>query len=134
MKQDNGQSDRFIPIWIWIIAVVQILLVLFFSIGTAMNPTEFVPDVSKLDYVTSLYITRNVTVAIGIIVALVLRSQRALLVILGVRLLTDIVDVIFVYALDVELIKSSVPAVVVVLILPALPAIAYLCKNLNRSR
>jgi hypothetical protein len=131
MNYKTDPTDKFLPVWVWIIALVQIFLVLFFSAGTAMNPGEFIPGVSELNYVTQLYITRNVTIALGIIAALFLRSHKALLVTLIVRLLTDLSDVITVYALNVEVIKSSVPMVVALLILPALAAIAYLLKRIN---
>ncbi|MBT5560529.1 MAG: hypothetical protein HOJ88_11625 [Proteobacteria bacterium] len=111
-------------------AEIQIGLVLFFSAGTAMNPGNFLPDVSELNYVTQLYITRNITVALGIIMALILRSHQALLMILAVRLLTDIFDVITVYALNVEVIKASVPMVAVLLIIPAVLAIIHLLKRI----
>ncbi len=124
-------NDKFLPIWVWGIVLLQIFLVLFFSIGTAMNPGEFIPDVSELNYVTQLYITRNITVVLGIVIALLLRSHKALLALLAVRLLTDISDVITVYALNVEVIKSSVPMVVVLLIIPALVAIGYIWKRVN---
>ena len=96
-----------------------------------MNPGNFLPDVSELNYVTQLYITRNVTVALGIIMALILRSHKALLMILAVRLLTDIFDVITVYALNVEVIKASVPMVVILLIVPAILAIVHLLKRIR---
>jgi hypothetical protein len=130
MNDRNNQTDKFLPIWVWVIVLIQIFLVLFFSAGTAMNPGDFIPDVSELNYVTQLYVTRNVTVALGVIIALLLRSHKALLLILTVRLVTDISDVITVYALNVEVIKSSVPMVVVLLILPALVAIGYLWKRI----
>lgn len=123
---------EFLPIWVWVIALLHIGLVLFFSAGTAMNPTQFIPDVTELNYVTQLYITRNVTVALGIIMALFLKSHKALLLILLVRLLTDISDVVTVYALNVEVIKESVPMVVVLLIVPALAAVGYLWKRINQ--
>ncbi len=125
-------TTKFLPIWLWIIALLQIFLVLFFSIGTALNPGQFIPDVAELNYVTQLYITRNITLALGIIVALIVKSHKALLVTLLVRLLTDIADVITVYALNVEVIKSSVPMVVILLIIPALVAIVYLWKRINQ--
>ncbi len=131
MNDKNNQTNKFLPIWVWVIVLIQIFLVLFFSAGTAMNPADFIPDVSELNYVTQLYITRNVTVALGIIVALLLRSHKALLLILTVRLVTDISDVITVYALNVEVIKSGVPIVVALLILPALVAIGYLWKKIK---
>ena len=127
-----SDTTKFLPVWVWAIALVQIALVLFFSVGTAMNPAQFIPDVTELNYVTQLYITRNVTVALGIIFALLLKSHKALLLIFLVRLLTDVTDVVTVYALNVEVIKESVPIVVVVLIIPALAAIGYLWKRLNQ--
>jgi len=129
MIENNDQTNRFLPIWVWLIVLAQIILVVFFSVGTAMNPAEFIPDVSELNYVTQLYVSRNVAAAVGIIIALLFRSHKALLAILMVRVLTDISDVISVYALNVELIKSSVPMVVVLLIIPALLAIGYLWKR-----
>ncbi|MGB2691710.1 MAG: hypothetical protein WBC96_04355 [Thermodesulfobacteriota bacterium] len=127
----NKNNDKFLPVWVWLIVLAQITLVLFFSVGTAINPADFIPEVSELNYVTQLYITRNIAVAIGIIVALLLRSHKGLLTILSVRLLTDLSDVVTVYALNVEVIKSSVPMVVVLLIVPALLAIVYLWKKTN---
>jgi len=127
----NEKSDKFLPVWVWVIVLIQVFLVLFFSVGTAMSPSDFIPNVSELNYVTQLYITRNITVALGVIVALVLRSHRALLTLLVVRLLTDISDVATVYALDVEVIKESVPMVAVLLIVPAFVAIVYLLKRIK---
>ena len=127
----NETSVKFLPIWVWVVVLIQVFLVLFFSVGTAMSPGDFIPNVSELNYVTQLYITRNITVALGIIVALVLRSHQALLTLLIVRLLTDISDVMTVYALDVEVIKESVPMVVVLLIVPAFVAVVYLLKRIK---
>ncbi len=133
MTQNASSANGFLPIWIWLIVLVQILLVSFFSAGTAMNPADFIPDVSKLNYVTQLYVTRNVTVVLGIVGALLLKSHKGLLIVLIVRLLTDIADVITVYALDVEVIKSSVPMVVLLLIIPGLLASGYLWKRISRQ-
>ena len=133
MNNNNNQTKKFLPIWVWIIALIQIFLVLFFAAGTAMNPGNFIPGVSELDYVTQLYITRNVTVVLGIVVALLLRSHKALFAMLIVRLLTDISDVFTVYAFNVEVIKSSVPMLVVILIIPALLALGYLWKRINQE-
>ncbi len=96
-----------------------------------MNPSDFIPGISELNYVTQLYVTRNITVVLGIIVALLLRSHKALLALLAVRLMTDISDVITVYALNVEVIKSSVPMVIALLIVPALLAMMNIWKRVN---
>lgn len=128
MKDNNN----FLPIWVWIISHLQIGLVRFFSIGTAMNPAQFISDVIELNYVTQLYVTRNITVALGIITALLLRSHKALLLIFVIRLLTDLTDVITVYVLDVAVIKESVPMVFVLLIIPALVTIRYLWERVKQ--
>ena len=134
MNQETPPAKSFLPIWVWVIVLAQILLVSFFSVGTAMNPANFIPDVSELNYVTQLYVTRNVTVVLGIVGALLLRSHKGLLVVLVIRLFTDVADVITVYALDVEVIKSSVPMVVLLLIAPALVASGYLWKRISKSK
>ncbi len=131
MEKSHEAKPQFLPIWVWIVALAQIFLVLFFSLGTALNPGNFIPDVTEINYVTQLYITRNVTVALGIVIALLLRSHKALLAILVVRLLTDVSDIVSVYALDVDAIKKSVPMVVVLLVVPALAAIGYLWKRVR---
>ena len=129
MNEHIEQSNRFLPIWVWLVVLVQIVLLLFFSVGTAFSPADFIPDVSQLNYVTQLYITRNVTAALGLLVALYLKSHKALLVVLVIRVVTDIADVVTVYALDVEAIKSSVPMVVILLIIPAFLAIGHLWRR-----
>lgn len=129
MNQRSDQSNNFLPLWVWLVVLLQILLVLFFSVGTALSPADFIPDVSTLTYVTQLYITRNVAVAVGLIVALLLKSHKGLLTVLVVRVITDVADVITVYALDVDEIKSSVPMVVVLLVIPASLAIGYLWRR-----
>ena len=133
MNQEIPPAKSFLPIWVWVIVFAQILLVSVFSVGTAMNPANFIPDVSELNFVTQLYVTRNVTVVLGIVGALLLRSHKGLLVVLVIRLFTDVADVITVYALDVEVIKSSVPMVVLLLIVPAVVASGYLWKRISTS-
>ena len=134
MNSKTNLPTKFLPIWIWVIVLIQIILVLFFSVETAMNPGDFIPGISELNYVTQLYITRNVTVVLGVIIALLLRSHKALFAVLIVRMFTDICDVITVYAFNVEVIKSSVPMVVAILIIPALLALGYLWKRIGQER
>ena len=125
---NTDKPNSFLPIWVWLVVAAQIVLVSFFSIGTAMDPSAFIPDISQLNYVTQLYVTRNLTIVLGLVLALLLRSHKGLLTVLLVRLVTDIADVITVFVLDVEAIKSSVPFVVLLLIVPALLACVYLWK------
>ena len=133
MDKSDEPKKKFLPIWVWAVVLAQIFLVLFFSVGTALNPGNFIPEVSEINYVVQLYITRNVTAALGIVIALLFKSHKALLVILSVRLLTDVSDIVSVYVLDVEVIKESVPMVVILLVIPALAAIGYLWKRVLAS-
>ncbi len=72
-----NQTKKFLPIWVWVIALIQIILVLFFSYGTAMNPAGFIPDVSELNYVTPLYITRNIMVVVGMVIPPLLIAAKS---------------------------------------------------------
>jgi hypothetical protein len=133
MNDTNEQTTSFLPKWVWAIVLIQVVLVLFFSAGTFIDPAGFIPGATELDYVTQLYITRNVTVALAIIVALLLKSHKVLFTVLLIRVLTDISDVITVYALNVEVIKESVPMVVILLIVPALIALGHLWKRVKEE-
>jgi len=33
MNNNNDPTEKFLPIWVWVIALIQIILVLFFSAG-----------------------------------------------------------------------------------------------------
>ena len=134
MNNKTEQTKRFLPTWLWVIAIVEIVLVVFFAIGTIMDVGSLIPDVSEVNYVTQLYLTRNLTAVLGIIIALLLRSHKALFVILIVRMATDIADAISVYAYNAEMVKSSVPMVVVILIIIPLFALWYLWKRIQEDK
>jgi len=91
-----------------------------------MNPPNFIPNI------TQLYITRNVTAVLGLIIALLFRSHKAIFVMLIVRMVTDISDVFTVYAFDAETIKSSVPMVVVLLIIIII-VLRHLWKQIKKN-
>ncbi len=102
---------------------------------TLRNVQSNIPgtNVTELGYVTQLYITRNVTAVLGLIVALLFRSHKALFVLLVVRIVTDISDVITIYAFDAEAIKASVPMVVGLLIIIPLFSLRYLWKRIKED-
>ncbi|MEM7707805.1 MAG: hypothetical protein AAF358_19795 [Pseudomonadota bacterium] len=133
MNDISENKQKFLPAWVWTIVFVQVFLVLFFSVGTALNPGDFIPGVNEINYVVQLYLTRNVTAVLGIVIALFLRSHQALFTILVVRVLTDLSDIISVYVLNVEDIKESVPMVVALLVIPALVALSYLWRRMKAA-
>jgi hypothetical protein len=125
------RNNKWLPFWLWAVVLVQIVLVLVFSVGAALSPSDFISATAELNYLTQLYISRNVTLALGLMVALLMRSHQAIMVLLMVRVLTDVADIIAVYVFNVEAIKDSVPMVVFLLIVPAVIAIGYLYQRIN---
>lgn len=121
----------FLPWWMWLIVTVQCALVSFFAIATVMDPASLLPNNQALDYLTLLYVTRNLTMVLGVLLALLFRSYSGLLIMLLVRVLTDMGDVLNVYYFDVTEIKASVPMVIALLIVPAWIAILHLWKRLR---
>lgn len=120
-------SDKFIPTWFWGIIVLQVLIVSFFALSTLFNPP---PD---FNYTTMAYIARNLTAVLAIILAVWLRSRDALFVALAARFVTDIVDATTVYTMNATYLKSAVPMVVALLIIPAVIGMVYLWKSMKRS-
>ena len=123
-KTSPGQ---FLPIWFWIIIVLQVVIVSFFALSTLFNPP---PD---FDYTTMAYITRNLTAVLALLLAVWLRSHAALFAALAARCVTDIVDAITVFTMNATYLESAVPMVVALLILPALGGMAYLWKRMQGS-
>ena len=129
MSSNSAQVSfgQFLPKWFWAIIALQIVIVSFFAVSTLLNPP---PD---FNYTTMAYITRNLTAVLAIILAVWFRSHTALLVALVARCVTDIVDATTVYTMDATYLKSVVPMVVILLIIPALIGIVYLWRQLNRG-
>jgi len=92
-----------------------------------MNPQNFTPNI------TQLYITRNVTAVLGLIIALLFRSYKAIFVMLIVRMVTDISDVFTIYTFDAKTIKSSVPMVVVLLFIILFFVLRHLWKQIKKN-
>lgn len=120
-------SDKFIPTWFWGIIVLQVLIVSFFALSTLFNPP---PD---FNYTTKAYITRNLMAVLAIILAVWLRSREVLFVALAARFVTDIVDATTVYTMNATYLKSAVPMVVALLIIPAAIGMVYLWKSMKRT-
>ncbi len=125
MKRKTGQ---FLPRWFWIIIVLQIVIVSFFALSTLFNPP---PD---FNYTTMAYVTRNLTAVLVIILAIGLQSRTTLFAALAARCVTDIVDAVTVFTMDATYLKSAVPMVIVLLIIPALIGLVYLWKEIRAER
>lgn len=118
---------QFLPKWFWIIIGLQVVIVSFFALSTLFNPP---PD---FNYTTMAYITRNLTAVLAIILAVWLRSRTALFVALAARCMTDIVDATTVFTMNATYLKSAVPMVVALLIIPAMIGMIYLWKRIRAN-
>lgn len=123
----NASSQQFIPIWFWVIIILQIVIVSFFALSTLFDPP---PD---FNYTTMAYITRNLTAVLAVVLAVWLRSREALFVALAARCVTDIVDATTVFTMNATYLKSAVPMVVALLILPALIGMVYLWRHIKEN-
>lgn len=124
----NTPSGQFLPKWFWIIIGLQIGIVSFFALSTLFNPP---PDFS---YTTMAYITRNLTAVLAVILAIWLRSHTALFVALAARVVTDIVDATTVFTMNATYLKSAVPMVVALLIIPALVGMVFLWRRMKQEK
>ena len=123
-KTSPGQ---FLPKWFWIIIGLQVVIVSFFALSALFNrPPDF-------NYTTMAYITRNLTAVLAVILAVWLRSRIALFTALAARCVTDIVDATTVFTMNATYLKSAVPMVVALLILPALVGLVYLWKHMREG-
>lgn len=125
MPSAESPAEQFLPKWFWIIIVLQIFIVSFFALSTLFDPP---PD---FNYTTMAYVTRNLTAVLAVLLAVGFRSHKALFAALAARCVTDIVDAITVYTMDAAYLKSAVPMVVALLIIPALIGLAYLWKRIR---
>jgi len=123
---------QFLPWWMWIAVLLQLILVSFFIVATLSDPSALLPGDQELNYLVVLYVTRNATALLGIIVALLLRSHAALLIALVIRFTTDLVDIVNVLSLGDKGGQAAIPFVIVLLVAPAIIGSIYLLKRIKR--
>lgn len=116
----------------WIVILLQLILVSFFIVATIQNPAALLPGDQPLNYLVVLYVTRNATALLGIIVALSLRSHAGLLIALVIRFTTDLTDIVNVLSLGDKGGQAAIPFVVVLLVAPAIIGSIYLFKRITR--
>ncbi|MEM1086978.1 MAG: hypothetical protein AAGH90_04560 [Pseudomonadota bacterium] len=84
-------TRTFIPWWIWIVIAIEVSVPTYFGIATIFDPSIWGED--HFGAIGQLYVTRNFTMVLALVVALILRSRVALFVALLARYLTDFVDI-----------------------------------------
>ncbi len=131
---DMKRADNFLPWWVWAIAIMEAAIPTIFGLATLADPGTYIEGATDVTYAIGLYITRNLTTALGIVLALVFRSHIALFILIAVRMITDITDMANATLNGGgEDVVSMIPVLAVVLL--AIPALAqwHLWKRIRQG-
>ncbi|MEM1139236.1 MAG: hypothetical protein AAGH45_05065 [Pseudomonadota bacterium] len=111
-------SEKFLPWWVWAIAFIEMIVPTYFAVATVIDPSVWGED--TLGAIGQLYVTRNITMAAGVGLALLLRSHTALFVAVFARYATDFIDIVagFLRGPDPETQQVLIVFTVVLLVLP----------------
>ena len=121
-----AQKERFIPIWIGALIVIDLILVGGVTIAGLRDITVMHPDQIGPSYLSSLYLTRNVIAVGGLALTLfVFRSYIALFVAFASRVLTEISDFAnsYWFGRDPEILASIPYLIVLMVVLPLIALI-----------
>lgn len=124
-----------VPWWLTLIIVIETLPMFLGPIAAFNNPTFMGgPGATEIGFSVWIYTARNVAVGIAFIVAYLLRNAPMLLILILIRLLTDLIDgpafLLFGMA------SNEIRVMVIFLIgyyIPALIAFRYLWKQMTTS-
>ena len=131
---DAKPINEFLPWWVWIIVVMEAAVPTIFGIATWVDPATYIEGAGGVTYEILLYITRNLTTALGILLALLLRSHAAIFILIIVRMVTDASDMINATLNGAgDNIVQSIPILFVLLIVLPLFALAHLWGRIRRN-
>ena len=126
----NSDVRPFLPWWAWIVVAIEIAVPVVFSTLNIINPAAFGGGPELTDYQT-LYITRNYTMALGVLVAVLLRNYVGLFVAVFIRFSTDFVDIVSgLIGGDPQMLQVIAILFVPLMVLPSL-LLFYLWKRIR---
>ena len=120
------KKERFVPLWIWALIVIDLVLVGGVTIVGMQDITVMHPDQAGSSYLSSLYITRNVIDVVGLGLALfVFRSYIALFLAFLARVMTEVSDFSnsYWFGRDPEM-MTAIPYLIVLMVV--IPTIALI--------
>lgn len=88
----NSIERRFLPWWVWAIIAIEVVVPTYFGIATIFDPSIWGEE--SFGAIGQLYVTRNFTMVLAIIIAALMRNHTALLVTIFARYVTDLVDIV----------------------------------------
>ena len=131
----NKHGDTgFLPWWVWIIVGIEAIVPTIFGIATWLDPGTYIAGAESATYAIVLYITRNLTTALGIVLAVLLRSYKAVFILIIVRMTTDVADMVNATLNGGgEDVVRTIPVLIVVLIVLPLFALRHLWGRIDRQ-
>lgn len=128
----SEKNSGFLPWWVWVIVAIEAVVPTVFGIATWVDPATYIEGAAGVSYEILLYITRNLTTALGIVLAVLLRSHVAIFILIIVRMTTDISDM-FNATLNGagETVVQSIPFLIVLLVVLPLFALYHLWGRLR---
>lgn len=126
-----------LPVWLAIIIVLETLPMFLGPLLALLRPDSFpgLDQVPDPGFVAWLYAARNFAVGIAFMVALALKSRSMLFILILIRLITDLHDLPNLLSGGALSNPLLVIAIFVLLYyLPAIYALRYLWKEINREQ
>ena len=124
----------FLPWWVWIIVVIEAAVPTIFGVATWLDPATYIEGAQSATYEIVLYITRNLTTALGILLAIFLRSHVAIFILIIVRMTTDMADMINATLNGGgESVVQTIPFLIVLLIILPLIALYHLWQRIQHN-
>ena len=131
----NEGSGGFLPWWVWIIVAIEAGVPAIFGLATWADPATYIEGAKGVSYEILLYITRNLTTALGIVLAILLRSHVALFILIIVRMTTDIADMVNATTNGAgESVVQTIPFLIVILVVLPLFALRHLWSRIKQNQ
>jgi hypothetical protein len=93
-NEGTNSSRGFLPWWVWVVVAMEIAVPTAFGVATWRDPAAYIAGADDVTYTILLYVTRNLTTALGLLLAVLLRSHTAIFILIIVRMATDAADMI----------------------------------------
>ena len=130
----NERFKGFLPWWVWATVAIEAGVPTIFGLATWVDPATYIEGAESVSYEILLYITRNLTTALGIVLAVLLRSHVAIFILIIVRMTTDIADMINATTNGAgESVVQAIPFLIVLLVVIPLFSLRHLWGRIKKE-
>ena len=131
---NNKGFSGFLPWWVWLIVAIEAGVPTIFGLATWLDPAAFIEGAQGVSYEIMLYITRNLTTSLGIVLAILLRSHIAIFILIIVRMTTDMTDMVNASINGGgESVVQTIPFLIVLLVILPLFALRHLWGRIKQN-